>query len=104
MGLKSPCVLTFINEFETANPDILIIKIQFLVRVYWMTNVNTLPDIGGGNFKNIPLKTDGGIIVDDPLIPGKKYFIQFRLGRPGDIGMADRPVVTVNGTFVYAGM
>jgi len=84
---KGPCVLPFINKFKTADPDVFIVEIKFLTSIYWMADINTLPDVCGGDFVDISLKTDGGIVIDHPFMPNKKYFIQLRFSRPGDIGV-----------------
>jgi hypothetical protein len=87
MRLESLCILPFINEFETTDPDVFIIEVKFLVGIYRMTDINTLSDISGGDLIDISFKADGGIVVHHPLMPDKKYFIQFGFCRPGYVGM-----------------
>jgi hypothetical protein len=39
MGLETPGIVTFINEFETTDPDVFIIEIEFLLSIHWMADI-----------------------------------------------------------------
>ena len=104
MRFESPCILPFIDKFEAANPDILIIEIKLLIRISRMPDINPLPDIRGGNFIYISFEADGGIIVDHPFMPDQKNFIQFRFCGPNDLCMVAGPMIPVDGAFIDAGM
>ena len=76
MGFKSSCILAFINEFDTANPDVFIVEIKFLSRIYRMADIHALPDIGRGNLEDISLEADSGVIVHYAFVSDQKDFIQ----------------------------
>jgi hypothetical protein len=80
LGPEGAGVFPFIEQFDPADADPVVIEVEFLGLIHRVAELDSLADVGGGDFIDRALETDGGVIIDDPFVADEKDLIQFGLG------------------------
>jgi hypothetical protein len=68
-------ILLFIEQPDLAYPKTVVIEVDLLGGIDRVTDLDTLTDIGGGDFVERTFEADGGIMIDDPFVADEKDFI-----------------------------
>jgi len=97
-------IFPFVETPDPAHPDIVIIKEEFFGVIDGMSQFDLLPDIGGRRLIEASLETDGGVVIDHPLMPDQKDLVQFGFGQPADVDPVQGGVVAVDRPLVDAGV
>jgi hypothetical protein len=103
-GSKGAGVFLFIEEFDSAYPNGIVIEIEFLGVIEGVTDLDAVTDIGRGDLIEVALEADGGIVVDDALVAQEKDLIQFALRESADGNAPSGEGVAIDGALIDAGM
>ncbi len=68
LGSEGMGVFFFVQEFYSSHPYAVVVKIKFPGIIDGMADLDTLPDIGSGDFIKVALEADCGVVVGDPLV------------------------------------
>ncbi len=77
-------VFLFIDQFDLAHPESIVVEVEILGVVDGVTNLDALTDIGGGDLVDGALEADGGVIIDDAFMADEKDLIEFSAGKSAD--------------------
>jgi len=104
LGPKGAGILLFIEPFDSAYPNTVVIEVELLGLIDRVADLDPLTDIGSGDFVERPFETDGGIVIDDPFVADEEDLIELDPGQPSDQDAAHGGVITVDGPFLDAGV
>jgi hypothetical protein len=104
LGPKGAGVFLFIEEPDTAYPDVIVIEIEFVGVVNRVSQLDALSDIGGRDFVEGALEADGGIVIDDAFVSEKKNFVELCFRESTDLDTTQGGVIAVDGPLTDAVM
>jgi hypothetical protein len=97
-------VFSFIQELDPAHPDVIVIEVELLGIVDRVTELDSLADVGLGDFVEGAFEADGGIVIDHALVADEEDLVEFGLGESTDLHPGDGGIVAVDGFIVDATM
>jgi hypothetical protein len=103
-GSEDAGIFLFIEQPDFAYSNAVIIEIELFGGIDGMSDLDPLTDVGGGDFVEGAFEADGGVVIDDPFVAQEKDFIQFLSGEPSDQDVAHGGLITVDGSFLDAGV
>ena len=84
LGTEGASVFFFIEQFDSAHPDAVIIEIEILGVVYRMADLDFVADICRGYLVDCPFEADGGIVIDQSFMSDEEDLIEFGPGKSAD--------------------
>lgn len=97
-------IFFFIDQFDSADPDAIVIEVEFLGIVHRMSDFDFMADIGWRDLIDSALKADGGIVIDQTFVSDEEDLVEFGPGKPADGNPFYGGIVSVNGPFTDAVM
>ena len=104
LGPEGTGVFLFIHQFDSAHPHITVIEVKVLGVVDWVSDLDSVSDIGRGYLIEATFEADGGIVIDYSFIADEEDLIQLRLGESSDGHSVDGGTVAIHRSFPDAGM
>ena len=104
LGPEGAGIFLFIEQLDPADPNTIVIKIEFFGLIDRMADLDPLADIGGGDFIESALEANGGVMIDDPFVADEEDFIELGPGQSSDKHPAHGRVIAINGSFLNAGV
>ena len=75
LGPKGAGILLFIEPFDSAYPNTVVIEVELLGLIDRVADLDPLTDIGGRDLVKRHFEADGGIVIDHSLVADKKDFV-----------------------------
>jgi hypothetical protein len=104
LGPEDASILLFIEPLDPAHPKAVVIEIKLFGGIDGVADLDSLTDIGGGDFVEGAFETDGGIVIDDPFVADEEDFIELLSGEPSDQDPSYGGVITVDRPLLNPGM
>ena len=104
LGSKGAGILLFIEQLDPTHPNAVIIEVELFGDIDGVADLDTLTDVGGGDLVERPFKADGGVVIDHPFVADEEDLIELSPGEPADQHPAYGSVITVDGSFLDAGV
>ena len=68
-------IFLFIEPPDLTHPNTVVIEIELLRVIDRVADLDSLTDIGGGDFVERTFEADGGVVINDPFMADEKDFI-----------------------------
>ena len=104
LGPESAGIFLFVEQLDPADPNAVVIAVEFFGLIDGMADLDPLADIGGGDFIESALEANGGVVIDDPFVADEEDLIKLGPGQPSDEHPAHGSVIAIEGSFLDAGV
>jgi hypothetical protein len=84
LGPKGAGIFFFIDQFDSAHPDAVVIEVELLGVVHGMADLDFVADIGRGDLVDSPFEADSGIVIDQSFVSNEEDLIEFGPGKSAD--------------------
>ena len=84
LGPKGAGIFLFIDQFDSAHPDAVIIEVKILGIVNRMPDLDFVSYIGWRDLEDSPFEADGGIVIDQAFMSEEEDLIEFGPGKSAD--------------------
>jgi hypothetical protein len=104
LGSEGPGIFLFVQQFDPAHPNAVVIEVELFGVIDGMADLDTLTDIGGGDLVERTFEANGGVVIDHSFVADEKDFIQLLSGQPADQHSPYGSMITVDGSFLDTGV
>ena len=84
LGPKGAGIFFFIDQFDSAHPDAVIIEVEIFGIVDGMSDLDFVSYIGRRYLVESAFEADGGIIIDQSFMSDEEDLIEFGPGKSAD--------------------
>ena len=85
VGTEGAGIFFFIEQFDSAHPDAVVIEVEILGVVNGMADLDFVSYIGRWYLVKSAFETDSGIVIDQSFVSDEEDLIEFGPGKSADV-------------------